>query len=119
MKHAELIVVRTTTVARHKIEITGPMAVETETDFKAIIQGKFDTHLRGVAGYVLVDFAGKLWQAERDPVDPHKPYSRHSVKYHPLAKLFARFKPCMALVLYNPDFLRASGPKFFTSQMAT
>jgi hypothetical protein len=119
MKHAELIVVRTTTVARHKIEATGPMAVETETDFKTIIQSKFDIHLKGVAGYVLVDFAGKLWQAERDPVDPHKPYVRHSVKYHPLASLFTRFKPIVAMVLYDPNFLRAAGQKIFTSQMAT
>jgi len=74
MKKAELLVVKTTTIARLKPETVGPIAIETETDFKAIIEGKFKEHLKGIGGYILVDFAGKLWQAERDPIDPHKPY---------------------------------------------
>ena len=88
MKRAELIIVKTTTVARIKPEIVGPLMVETETDFKAIIQAEFDNHLKGIAGYILVDFGGKIWMCERNPIDPRKPYVRHSVRYHPLAKFF-------------------------------
>ena len=101
MKHAELILVKTTTVARSKATITGPLGIWTETDFKTIIQEFFDKHLKGVAGYILVDFNGKLWQAERDPVNPNKPYVRHSVRYSPIAKLFSS-QQSWALVLYKP-----------------
>ena len=88
IKRAELIVVKTTTVARPKPEIIGPLGIWTETDFKAIIEWFFNSHLKGVAGYILVDFNNRFWQCERNPIDPHKPYVRHSVKYSPIAKQF-------------------------------
>jgi hypothetical protein len=100
MKHAELIVVKTTTIARPKATIVGPLGIWTETNFKAIIQEFFDNHLKGVAGYILVDFNNILWQCERDPVVPTKPYVRHSVKYSPIAKLFTS-QQCWALTLYK------------------
>lgn len=91
MKKAKLIVVKTGTVA-HGPSHMGPFNIETETDFKALVQKRFNEDLKGVAGYVLVQFNDKLWQCERDPVDPSKPYVRHTVKYHPLAKLFTNQK---------------------------
>ena len=106
MKRAELLVVKTTTITRLKPETVGPIAIETETDFKAIIENKFKEHLRGIGGYILVDFANKLWMCERDPVDPHKPYVRHAVKYHPMAKRF-RSQQCWSLVLYKPNYASA------------
>jgi hypothetical protein len=91
MKKAKLIVVKTATVARGS-SYTGPFDIEAEVDFKALIQKRFTEDLKGAAGYVLVAFNGKLFQCERDPVDPSKPYVRHVVKYHPLAKLFTSQK---------------------------
>jgi hypothetical protein len=96
-KRAELIVVKTTTIARTEAQLLGPLGIWTETDFKALIQEFFDKHLKGVAGYILVDFNGKLWQCERDPVTPTKPYVRHSVRYSPIAKHFTSQQPVVAV----------------------
>lgn len=92
MKQAKLIVVKTGTVA-HGPSHTGPFDIEAETDLKPLIQKRFNEDLKGCAGYVLAAFNGKLFQCERDPVDPHKPYVRHVVTYHPLAKLFTNQTP--------------------------
>ncbi len=86
--NAELIIVKLNTVGHMDNRFEGPLPVETQTDFKAIIQEKFDTILKGIAGYVLVFFNGKLYQCERDSVNPNGPYVRHSIKYHPLSNLF-------------------------------
>ena len=85
---AKLIVVKTATVA-HGPEPGEPIEIEAlDGDLKPLIQKRFNEDLKGVAGYVLVSFKDRLWQCERDPVDPTKPYVRHTVKYHPLGKLF-------------------------------
>lgn len=91
MKKAKLIVVKIGTVA-HGPQHTGPFEVEAAEDLKPLIQAKFDEDLKGCAGYVLAEFNGKLFQCERDPLDPKKPYVRHTVKYHPYAKFFTNQK---------------------------
>lgn len=91
MKKAKLIVVKTGTVARGPSH-AGPFEVAATEDLKPLIQKRFDEDLKGCAGYVLAQFNGKLFQCERDPVDPDKPYIRHTVKYHPLAKFFTNQK---------------------------
>jgi len=92
MKQAKLIVVKTGTVA-HGSTHTGPFDIEAEDDLKPLIQKRFTEDLKGCSGYVLALFNEKLFQCERDPVDPHKPYVRHVVKYHPLASLFTNQNP--------------------------
>lgn len=89
MRNAELIIVKLNTIARNGNEFVGPIPAETETDFKAIIQEKFDTVLKGIAGYVLIYFNKKLYQCERDNLDTNSPYIRHSIKYHPLSGKFS------------------------------
>lgn len=92
MIKAKLIVVKTGTVARGPSH-NGPFEVEApDNDLKPLIQKRFAEDLKGASGYVLVHFKDKLWQCERDPVDATKPYIRHTVKYHPLAKLFTNQK---------------------------
>ena len=88
MKQAEILVVKINTIGRKGNASHGPFVVQTDNDFKAIIQKCFDRMLKGTVGYVLVNFANKLWLCERNPIDPHKPYVRHTVKYHPMAPLF-------------------------------
>lgn len=85
---AQLIVVKLNTIARRGNEHSDPITVTAETDFKPVIQHHFDTDLKGIAGYVLIKFGERLFQCERDNLDPTKPYIRHEIKYHPLAKLF-------------------------------
>ena len=89
MIEADLIVVKLNTVARTNNEYVGPLHVTAETEFKPVVQHHFNTDLKGIAGYILVKFGDRLFQCERDNVDPTKPYIRHEIKYHPLAKLFA------------------------------
>ena len=91
MKKAKLIIVKTGTVA-HGPNHTGPFDVEAAEDLKPLIQAKFYEDLKGCAGYVLAEFNGKLFQCERNPIDPDKPYVRHVIAYHPLAKLFTSQK---------------------------
>ena len=118
MKRAELIAVKTTTMARPRAQVIGPLEIETETDFKQIIQGKFDEYLKGVAGYFLVEFNGKIYQCERDPVDPSKPYVRHPIKYHPEQNRFSSRWPW---VLPSVDNQKISDTllKYFTNQKMT
>lgn len=93
MKEAELIVVKLNTVARFGNEHIGPIRITTEgPDFKDIIQNHFGIFLQGIAGYILVKYKGRLFQCERDNVNPSNPYVRHEVRYHPLANLFTRRK---------------------------
>lgn len=91
MKKAKLIVVKIATVA-HGESHTGPFEVSAVEDLKPLIQKRFNEDLKGCAGYVLASFNDKLFLCERDPVDPNKPYVRHTVKYHPLASLFTNQK---------------------------
>ena len=85
---AQLIVVKLNTIARTNNEHIGPITVTAETEFKPVVQYHFDTDLKGIAGYVLVKFGNRLFQCERDNVDPTKPYVRQEIKYHPLGHLF-------------------------------
>jgi hypothetical protein len=86
--NARMIVVKLNGVSRHNNSYVGPVDIETQTDFKAIIQKQFDTTLKGIAGYVLVFFNGKIYQCERDQTKPEGPYVRHSIKWHPLGWMF-------------------------------
>jgi hypothetical protein len=85
---AQLIAVRLNSVGRMGNEHTAPLSIGVPEDIRPKVQEQFNTFLRGVAGYVLVYFKGKLWQCERDNVDPSKPYVRHGITYHPLANKF-------------------------------
>ena len=86
---AQLIVVFLNTVAHNENRHIGPEDIKAEADIRPTIQKKFDTVLKGVPGYVLVSFNGKLWQCERNAADDRKPYVRNEITYHPLAKEFA------------------------------
>lgn len=83
-----MIVVKLNSVSRNDNKYEGPFDVETETDFKAIIQKQFDTILKGVNGYVLVFFDKKIFQCERDNQNPDGPYVRHAIRWHPLGWMF-------------------------------
>ena len=89
---AQLIVVKLNTIARTNNEYIGPITVTAETEFKPVVQHHFDVDLKGISGYVLVKFGERLFQCERDNVDPTKPYIRHAIMYHPLAKLFTNLQ---------------------------
>lgn len=89
MMNAKMIVVKLNGVSRHNNEFVGPTDIETQTDFKAIIQQQFDSVLKGIAGYVLVFFNEKLYMCERDQTKPDGPYVRFSIKWHPLADKFS------------------------------
>lgn len=97
MKQAEVIIVKSNTIARKGNESFGPFVIRTQTDFKSQIQLLFDKFLRGVAGHIVVSFNGKMFMCERDNVNPHKPYVRHVVKYHPLADKFTKRLPIALL----------------------
>jgi len=86
--NAQLIVVKLNTIGRMGNEFHGPFDVGTPEDIRPTIQEKFDTLLKGIAGYVLVKFGSKLWQCERNSADKSKPYVRHEIAYHPLADKF-------------------------------
>lgn len=86
--NAQLIVVKLNTIGRLGNEFHGPFDVGRPVDIRPTIQEKFNTLLKGIAGYVLVYFDGKLWQCERNQVDPSKPYVRTEIAYHPLANKF-------------------------------
>ena len=88
MMNAELIVVKLNTVAHTGNRFEGPLGIWTDKDFRSTIQHHFDTLLRGIQGYILVMFNGRLFQCERDNTNPEKPYIRHEIKYHPVAKEF-------------------------------
>lgn len=90
--NAQLIVVTLNTVGQHGNRHTPPETIKADTDIRPTIQEKFDTLLKGVAGYVLVFFNDKLWQCERNCVEPSKPYIRNEINYHPLANLFTLTK---------------------------
>ncbi len=90
--NAQLIVVELNTVARQGNKFHGPFVIEAKQDIRPTIQEKFDTLLRGIAGYVLVQFGDRLWQCERNNVDPSKPYVRNEIKYHPYAERFVNQK---------------------------
>lgn len=78
------------------IRVTGPVEASAEKSFKGLIQRLLNVHLKGTAGYILVAFGGKMWQCERDNVNPEKPYAKQEVKYHPLALLFTSQKAVSA-----------------------
>lgn len=82
--NARMIVVKLNTMVQHGNKYIGPTDIETQTDFKAIIQRQFDTTLKGIAGYVLVWFKDKLFMCERDNINPNGPYVRHEIAWHPL-----------------------------------
>jgi hypothetical protein len=84
--NAQVIVVKLNTVGHMDNRHEGPETIDVPHDIRPLIQQKFDTILKGIAGYVLVCFDGRLWQAERPELG--KPYVRYEVTYHPLAKLF-------------------------------
>ena len=86
---AQLIVVFLNTVAHNDNRYIGPEDIKAEADIRPTIQKKFDTVLKGVPGYVLVSFNGKLWQCERNANNPNKPYVRNEITYHPLYEKFA------------------------------
>jgi hypothetical protein len=92
--NAEIIVIKQNTIGRRGNESEGPMTISPATtaegklDFKPVIQNIFDTTLRGIAGTVLVNYNGRLFLCERNNIDPHKPYVRTGIQYHPLAVKF-------------------------------
>lgn len=86
--NTQLIVVTLNTAGQHGNRHTEPETIKTPHDIRPTIQQKFDTVLRGIAGYVLVFFNGRLWQCERNSVEPNKPYIRNEITYHPLATKF-------------------------------
>ena len=92
MKQAQILVVKLNTIGRRGNEFVGPFTVSTETDFKAIVQRHFDTYLKGIAGYVLILFQKKLFQCERDNINPAKPYVRFVIAYHPYQDKFTSQK---------------------------
>ena len=86
--NTQLIAVRLNSVGRMGNEHTAPISIGVPADIRPKVQEQFNTFLRGVAGYVLVYFKGRLWQCERDNIDPNRPYVRHAITYHPLAEKF-------------------------------
>lgn len=86
--NAQIIVVKLNTAGQQGNRHEGPETVTVPHDIRPLIQQKFDTILKGIAGYVLVCFDGRLWQAERCD-EPGKTYVRHEIKYHPLTSLFS------------------------------
>jgi hypothetical protein len=100
--NAELIVIKLNTVSRNTNEWIEPELIESETNFKSIIQEKFNTVLKGIPGNVLVLFNGKLFLCERNNLNPDGPYVRQEIMWHPLAEKFTSQSKDSAVVSPDP-----------------
>lgn len=63
------------------------VSVKDKPEFKNVIEDVMDKNPPGV-GYVLIKWDNKLFILEKDANNPHIPYTKREIHYHPLLSKF-------------------------------